>query len=81
MLCPEKEDERIFCCVEEFMLTFDKMQNTGALMCTKFESNSSFLYCMHSSVYRVFWPSNQYVAVDDLITGQEHAIYRAMRTV
>ena len=34
---PEKEDEGNFAYVLEFMLTFDKMQNTTSLMCTKFE--------------------------------------------
>ena len=34
---PEKEDVRNFAYVLEFMLTFDKMQNTSPLMCIKFE--------------------------------------------
>ena len=51
----------MFAYVLEFMLTFDKMQNTSPLMCTKlkirtehFERYLSFSYCTHSSVYQVF---------------------------
>ena len=63
---PEKKRmNENFAYVLEFMLTFDKMQNTSPLMCTKldmrtenFESYSSFLYCMHSSVYRVVLSSS-----------------------
>ena len=35
---PEKRMKEIFAYVLEFMLTFDKMQNTSPLMFTKFES-------------------------------------------
>ena len=58
--------------VLEFMLTSAKMQDESkAFMLKKlrklglehFESYSSFSYCKHSSVYRVFWPSGpQYVS-------------------
>ena len=34
---PEKEDERNFLNVLVCMLTFDKMQITNSLICTKFE--------------------------------------------
>ena len=34
---PVKRTNEIFAYVLEFMLTFDKMQNTSPLMCTKFE--------------------------------------------
>ena len=34
---PEKRMREIFAYVLEFMLAFDKMQNTNPLMCTKFE--------------------------------------------
>ena len=34
---PEKRMKGIFAYVLEFMLTFDKMQNTNPLMCIKFE--------------------------------------------
>ena len=34
---PKKRMKGIFVNVLEFMLTFDKMQNTSPLMCTKFE--------------------------------------------
>ena len=52
-----------------------------------FESYPSFSYCMHSSVYRVFWPSDR--VVDCIIlnvfrhpaTGPEHPLYRTMRIV
>ena len=33
----KKRMKYIFAYVLEFMLTFDKMQNTSPLMCTKFE--------------------------------------------
>ena len=52
-----------------------------------FESYSSVSYCMHWSVYRVFWPSGRVVDCDILIlfrhstTGPEHSIYITMRTV
>ena len=52
-----------------------------------FESYSSFSYCMHSSVYLVFWPSGRVVACNILIlfrqstTGPEHPIYRTIRAV
>ena len=61
----------------EFMLTLDKVQNTfnvhkvRNLRPVHYESYSSFSYHMHSSVYRVFWPSSrvseliQHVAVLD----------------
>ena len=34
---PEEGDEEIIAYVHEFMFTFDKIQNTSPLMCTKFE--------------------------------------------
>ena len=38
MICfPEKRMQEIFAYVLEFMLTFDKMQNTNPLMNTKFK--------------------------------------------
>ena len=52
-----------------------------------FESYSSFSYCMHSSVYRVYWPSGRVVDCNILIllrhstSGPEHLIYRFMCTV
>ena len=49
---PEKEDERIFVYVLEFMLT-------RILRVEHFESYSNFSYCTHSSVYRVFWPKSR----------------------
>ena len=85
----------IFVFVLEFMLTLHKVQNSNSLMCTKFKiwaaehfkSYSSFSYCAHSSVYRVFWPSsrvskkiNMY-ALNDPTTGPEHPIYRTMHTI
>ena len=60
----KKRMKGIFADELEFMITFDKVQNNSPLMCTKFEilgqnfeSYSSFSLCMHSSVYRVFWPN------------------------
>ena len=51
--------------VLEVMLTLNKMPNYQTfnvhlvrnLSAEYFESYSSFSYCTHSSVYRVFWPS------------------------
>ena len=52
-----------------------------------FESYSRFLYCMHNSVYRVFWPSGRFLDCFILIlfrhstTGPDLPIYRTMPTV
>ena len=86
--------KEIFVFVLEFMLTLAKMQNNyfnakkvRNLRLEHFESYSSFLYCTHSFVYRVFWPSGRVVNCYILIlfrnstTGPEHLIYRTMRTV
>ena len=58
----------------EFMLTLAKMQNYSInvnkvrnLRLEHFESYSSFSYCKHSSVYRVFWHSGRVVDCNILI--------------
>ena len=64
---PEKEDEINFAHVLECMLTLDKnakyqsfnVQKVLDLRTEQFESYTSFLYCTHSSVYRVFWPNSR----------------------
>ena len=74
--------------VLEFMLTFDKMQNTSPLMCTKFETwGQSILKVIQAfhSVCIVLYIGcsgpvvkcqykNQYVALNNLTTGPEHSI-------
>ena len=60
----EKKVKGIFVYVLEFILTLAKMQSNSN--CEKslkseaeyFESFYRFSYCMHSSVYRVFWPTD-----------------------
>ena len=52
-----------------------------------FESYSSFSYCMHSSVYRVFWSSSRVIDCKILnlfrhqTTGPEHPLYSNMQSV
>ena len=65
----EKEEKTHY--VLEFMLTLDKIQNisTSSYLTTEhLESYCSFLYCPHSSVYRVFWPSDPVVYCNMLIS-------------
>ena len=85
----------MFAFVLEFMLTLTKMENTNSFIAINvlnlrlehFESYSSFSYCTHSFVYRVFWSSGRVVNCKKLIlfrlstTGPEHQIYITMRTV
>ena len=60
--------KEIFAYVLDFMLTFAKKQdnsilyeNVRTLRLEHFESYSNFSCCMHSSVYRVFWPSGRVI--------------------
>ena len=77
--------KEIFSYVLGFMLTLAKIKNNSTL-CEKvrnlrqehFGSYSNFSYCMHSSVYWVFWPGGRVIDCNLLIlcrlstTGPEH---------
>ena len=89
---PEEEDQRnVFVCSgicayfssnarQDFNVK--KVRN---LRLEHFESCSSFSFCMHSSVYQVFWPSGRvvdcFILIKHSTTGPVHPIYRTMRTV
>ena len=72
ILSRKKSMEGIFVYVLEYLLSLvslDKMQNISTLIrkirnlrAEHFESfSTSFLYCTHSSTYRLFWPSDQII--------------------